>query len=556
LSSDDEEGYGDNLDPPDYFSAPKRNVDRRVMVDQGDEEDDMQDMRETIMSGVEIPRRLEVYHGRMGVWGEVRTSEKPLAKYKDAGFLALWLTSVLGVLLGLCFVWGSTDPAPRPPSAPPSTPYRTPFSTLLHTIPLLAVLTGIAMILPMGFLFLLKKAVRPVLMATAIAIPFSLFLCSWWGFVASFESNPLSDADSTASGWWSTTALRLFSLVPLVLAGLFGRMVWLRRERLERTVGVVELSAGFLLGHPPLLILHPILLGALALLSLPYLTLLLRLLLIGYYRHPRENTYVWHVRPYADWLAFLVIVLWLWTWAVVRGVGRVVVAAVVGDWYFHREEPDRRPVLDTTVSALHRATGPSLGSICISGLIVAVLRIAGQIAARARRIVHPRANVLPSALSFLSALTPLFTAVASVLDQLNGYALVYVGITGDPFWSSAKRSVRLAGRRRGGTGRLLDYTLIKLLLTLCSATLALLTAMAGYLFAVHALGAPSHAPLTALLCGFVPFLAFRAGAGVLGDASDSLFICYAIDREGGGKHCDLAAKAFSGDAKSPDESVV
>jgi hypothetical protein len=102
----------------------------------------------------------------------------------------------------------------------------------------------------------------------------------------------------------------LFSLVPLVLAGLFGRMVWLRRERLERTVGVVEvsvstwlslgrkpasypglcghpqLSAGFLLDHPPLLLLHPILLGALALLSLPYLALLLRLLLIGYYRHP------------------------------------------------------------------------------------------------------------------------------------------------------------------------------------------------------------------------------------------------------------------------------
>lgn len=65
---------------------------------------------------------------------------------------------------------------------------------------------------------------------------------------------------------------------------------------------------------------------------------------------------------------------------------------------------------------------------------------------------------------------------------------------------------------------LVTDTLIKLLLTLCSTTLALLTAMAGYLFAIHALGAPTHAPLTALLCAFVPFLAFRAGAGVLGDA--------------------------------------
>lgn len=580
FDSDDEEEdgeYGDDLDPPDYFSSSlnehqhqnvhgkgkgNRNgtnqlgiggLGREIVISDGED-----GMRDTLMSGLgEIPRRLEVFKGRLGVWGELR-SEGGVARYKDAGFLALWLTSVLGIIIGLCFVWGATDPAPSPPSAPPTQPYRTPFSTLLHTIPLLAVLTGIAVVLPIGFLFLLKKAVRPVITGTAIAVPFLLFLCSWWGFVASFETVPLPEdtINPAMSGWWSTTALRVFSLIPLLLAVLFGRMVWMRRERLDRTVGVVELSAGFLLDHPPLLLLQPILLAALALLSLPYLTLLLRLLLIGYYRHPRENTYIWHVRPYADLLAIIVVVCWLWTWAVVRGVGRVVVAAVVGDWYFHREDADRRPVLDTTVSALHRATGPSLGSVCISGLIVAVLRIVGQLAARARRIVHPRANVLPGPLLFLTALTPLFTAVASILDQLNGYASVYVGITGEPFWPSAKRAVRLAGKRKGGAGRLLDYTLIKLLLTLCSTTLALLTAMAGYLFAVHALGAPTHAPLTALLCAFVPFLAFRAGAGVLSDASDSLFICYAIDREAGGQHCEPAAKAFSADLKPPNESMA
>lgn len=55
------------------------------------------------------------------------------------------------------------QPAPRPPSIPPSTPYRTPFATLLHTLPLLAVLTAFATLLPLAFLFVLRKAVRPVL---------------------------------------------------------------------------------------------------------------------------------------------------------------------------------------------------------------------------------------------------------------------------------------------------------------------------------------------------------------------------------------------------------
>lgn len=61
---------------------------------------------------------------------------------------------------------------------------------------------------------------------------------------------------------------------------------------------------------------------------------------------------------------------------------------------------------------------------------------------------------MPSALGFLTRLTPLFTILAGVLDQLNGYALVYVGITGDAFWPSARRAVGLAGRRRAG--KLLD----------------------------------------------------------------------------------------------------
>lgn len=54
--------------------------------------------------GGKVPVRLQVYHGRFGHW-----EREGLRKYKDSGFLALWLTSIMGVLLGLLFVWGSTD---------------------------------------------------------------------------------------------------------------------------------------------------------------------------------------------------------------------------------------------------------------------------------------------------------------------------------------------------------------------------------------------------------------------------------------------------------------
>lgn len=97
-----------------------------------------------------------------------------------------------------------------------------------------------------------------------------------------------------------------------------------------------QLATGFLIDHPTVLLITPLILTLFSILSLPFLTLLLRLLLIGYYRHPRQHTYIWHVRPYAAWLIALVAGVWVWTWVVLRGIGRAVVAGVIGEWYFYR----------------------------------------------------------------------------------------------------------------------------------------------------------------------------------------------------------------------------
>ncbi|WVO23456.1 uncharacterized protein IAS62_004810 [Cryptococcus decagattii] len=477
-----------------------------------------------------VPVRLHVYHGRFGHW-----EKEGLRKYKDSGFLALWLASLIGIIIGLLFVWGSTDPPPDAPRSPPS---------ILPLLPLLLILLIPPLVLPPAFFFLLQKTVRPVLMATAVSIPFSLFVCGWWALGASFETTGL-DGVEQGDKWWGTTGLRVGALLLWTLAGWFGRLVWLRRKRLEKTASVVELSTKLLLSHPPLLLLTPILLGVFAITSIPFLTLLIRLGMIGYWRHPRENTWVFHIRPYAGWLIFLVTLIWVWTWGVIRGVGRVAVAGVIGEWYFHREEHSRQDPVEVTTAAVHRATGSSLGSICLGAGIIAIVRTVGRAASTLKQYTSPKSTRLPSFLSFLHYLAPVFTVIAGVLDQLNGYALVYVGITGDAFWPSARRAVGLAGRRR--VGKLLDYTLIKLLLTLSSTAMGLFTATAGYLYMAHSMGNPGYAPLAGMLCGGVPFLAVRAGAGVLTDAADALFICYQIDRELGGQHSEEAKGAFLGE---------
>lgn len=181
--------------------------------------------------------------------------------------------------------------------------------------------------------------------------------------------------------------------------------------------------------------------------------------------------------------------------------------------------------LEITTAAAHRATGTSLGSICLGSLIVASVRVVGRTANELKNLTAPRR--LPRSLSFLARLMPIFSVAASILDQVNGYALVYVGITGEAFWPSARRAVGLASRRR--SGQLLDCetfvkrmrltadTLIKLLLTLSSAATALFTATAGYLYMAHSLHNPPYAPVAAILCGGIPFLAIRTGSAVLTD---------------------------------------
>ena len=126
-----------------------------------------------------------------------------------------------------------------------------------------------------------------------------------------------------------------------------------------------------------------------------------------------EGTYIYHLKPKATPLILLVIGLWVWMWGVFLGIGRVTIAGVVGEWYFHRDDPalpnattanlkQTDPFglgfeIETTRIAFNRATGPSLGSICLSALIMAVLRTVRQAAHSLKKVCpFPLSGTYPS----------------------------------------------------------------------------------------------------------------------------------------------------------------
>ena len=88
--------------------------------------------------------------------------------------------------------------------------------------------------------------------------------------------------------------------------------------------------------NPFLLALSPAILLAMLLASLPFVTLIFKLLLIGYANKVGPDTGIveWHMHAWANWAIVGTFSVWLWSWMVARGVLRMTCASVIGAWYF------------------------------------------------------------------------------------------------------------------------------------------------------------------------------------------------------------------------------
>lgn len=88
--------------------------------------------------------------------------------------------------------------------------------------------------------------------------------------------------------------------------------------------------------NPFLLALSPAILLIMLISSIPFLTLIFRLLLIGYATQPTKDSssWEWHAHGWANWAIFGAVAVWLWSWGVARGIMRMSCSSVIGAWYF------------------------------------------------------------------------------------------------------------------------------------------------------------------------------------------------------------------------------
>ncbi|KAG8734497.1 hypothetical protein FRC10_011695, partial [Ceratobasidium sp. 414] len=410
----------------------------------------------------------------------------PYRKYNDPVWTALWCTSILFSFIGSIVIIFFTDSHPKTPSIP-GRKTTTPFSTLTHTIPLLTLVVVLSSVFGYLYLILLRYFVRPVLTATALAAPLALLFAAVWAFGGSF----MWDGDGVGETWGETVGLRLFSLIPLILAIVLARFLYKRYRNLLRGVSVISLSSALVLEHPPLLALSLALLMAALILSIPFLALIFRLMLVGTFVAD-GGSYTWRVKGWAWWMAVLVTGVLMWSWAVVRGALRVTVAGVVASWYhspINTAVSTLPEATNTTRLALLRAQGPSLGSICASALLLTISRSLLFLLRAFRSFATPTVlSALPLPIPPAIQSTAIRWLVAIAEAQVLGAIVLWLGMYG------------------GGA----DLA--------TSLGLGVFAAIGGYIFAAHGLSDPTYAPLAALLVGAGTCATVRFCLGVVDDA--------------------------------------
>lgn len=114
-------------------------------------------------------------------------------KYNDSIWTAVWCAGAsFCVFFSILLLFVTR----KPPKSPRVT---LPYTTLLHTVPMLTILTFLSALAAYTHIFLLRIFVRPVMIATSVFVPATLFISAIWAFVGSF----MWDAD-TEPTWGET----------------------------------------------------------------------------------------------------------------------------------------------------------------------------------------------------------------------------------------------------------------------------------------------------------------------------------------------------------------
>ncbi|KAJ9549188.1 hypothetical protein OSB04_021731 [Centaurea solstitialis] len=317
---------------------------------------------------------------------------------------------------------------------------------------------------------------------------------------------------------------RVIVLVFVLL--VIGVVVWIfvvNWSRVELTVRIIRVASDALSNNLGLFVVLPLLILGLVVYYVPIVVFMVFARLNGEIV-PREMHGVvvcrWKQDSWVPAYFALAILTMLWSAAAMVEAQVYVISGTIAQWYFYKDDSK---VKRSIRSSLRNAFGPSFGTVCFSGLLIAIVRMV-------RAAVDSAANEDASGMVNLM-LRCCVNALLSAFDFLNKFTINFAAITGEAYCASAKLAYELLRRN------LLSAVVVETVSTrLLAAIIFVLSAIYAIVVCVI-LKAGSGLGVDSYFVGAMAFVVVIMVLGflvhVLENVIDTVYICYAIDRDKG-----------------------
>jgi len=379
------------------------------------------------------------------------------------------------------------------------------------------------------WILLLRSFAKVIIWGTLTAVPFISIAIFFWTKKKAF-SGALRDSGKPDP---QDDALAVLSFIPLLITVVYLIVLFTRRKKIERTVSLIQLACDIFKDNPQMFWVSLKILTVYVSFTIIWLYLFNRVLLVGHMVQMASEG-IWRLEPNTYLLMLYFIFMYFWTSAVLSNIQRVTISGVVSNWYFYRHDSDRVDSKKVTELALSRATTVSFGTVCLDGLILLFIQFI-QSTTGLLKYIFKNFPILNCLLSFV-------TCIDGILDNLNNYTLIYVGIHGENFCSSAYMTTKLF--RRNLVFGLVNDLLSKSILYIGSVIIALLCGFATFIYATHSLQSP-YGYVVGIIAAIVPYYVSQFYTYIMMSTVDATFMCYTIDLDSNTNHCNKAHEAFS-----------
>ncbi|CAI8616819.1 unnamed protein product [Vicia faba] len=229
---------------------------------------------------------------------------------------------------------------------------------------------------------------------------------------------------------------------------------------------------------------------------------------------------VWKEDSWVPAYFALAILTMLWSAAAMLEARVYVISGTIARWYFSKDLETPTKSLRTS---LRNAFGPSSGTVCLSGLLVFVVRVVRFVVDNARQEGTPGlVNIV---------LRCCVNAILTAVDFLNKFTINFAAITGEAYCSSARMTYELL-RRNLLSAVFVETISSRLLVGIVFVLSAIYTIVACVILkAATNLGSDAYFVAAAAWLLLIVVLGFLVH--VLDIVIDTIYVCYAIDRDRG-----------------------